>query len=65
MSRHRRCASIAEAAAKIEALEDAVAELASRITSLENSSTNPLPELLALSARVRVLEAAQPFTVIQ
>ena len=64
MSRRRRCASIAEAAARIEALEDAVATLTARVAVLE-TRPDPLPDLAALTKRVRVLETAQPFQVVR
>lgn len=64
MARRRRCASIAEAAARIEALEDVVAALTARVAVLE-SRPDPLPDLADLLKRVRVLESAQPFTVVR
>lgn len=64
MPRRRRCASIAEAAARIEALEDALVALTARVAVLE-ARPDPLPDIAELTRRVRVLETAQPFQVVR
>ena len=63
MPRRRRCATIAEAAARIEALEIAAETLTAQVAALEQAQVDAGLVNDALTARVRVLEAAQPFTV--
>ncbi len=61
--RRRRCATIAEAAARIEALEDQADALTEQINAQAGLQASMVTALEALNTRLRVLEAAQPFTL--
>ena len=63
MPRRRRCATIAEAAARIEALEVAVEALTTQVLALAQAQNDARVTVESLALRVRVLEATQTFMV--
>lgn len=61
--KRRRCANVAEAAQRIEQLEDALEALTQRVAALESSGFGA--SLAAVKRRTLVLETMQPFQIVR